>query len=135
MAEVESSPKTYGIAFTELSVDVMQKVVEIYEETIGGTSGTKQYKEQLVYGIEREISDLEDRGFTDTRLGSKLTEHSKLTIRQSYGKSDVAYFTFNPNLNPQKSTEKEKQTADELRKHFSSKVSEYLHSSGIGVEL
>lgn len=131
MPEAENVPKNYGIALSDLSTDVMKKVVEIYEETVGKTGGTEQYKEQLAFGIDREISDLKDRRFTDLRLGSKLTVHSKLTIKPSRTKPDAVYFSFNPNLNPQE----KKGNANEMMKRFNSKINDYLHGSGIGVEL
>jgi hypothetical protein len=136
MAETEKAPQTYGIALDSLSAGVMTGVVKIYQETVGETGSANQYKDQLVFGVEKEIDDLKSRGFTERRLGSTLNSHSKLEIRRSRENPSAFYFTFNPNLDPRERNNTEiRQSADNMRANFSSKVSEHLQSLGIGVEL
>ncbi len=136
MTEKESAPKTYGIALESLSAAVMEKVVNIYQETVGETDSAKQYKDQLVFGIDDEINALSRNGFTERRLGSTLNSHSKLQIRRSRNNPSAFYFTFNPNLDPRERNDEEKrQAADNIKANFISKVSDYLQGSSMGVEL
>ena len=136
MTETEKAPQTYGIVLDSLSVVVMTEVVKIYQETVGQTDSAKQYKDQLVFGVDNELNDLKSRGFTERRLGSTLNSHSKLQIRFSRNNPGAFYFTFNPNLDPRERNDEEKrQAAENMKANFSSKVSEYLQVSGIGVEL
>ena len=136
MTETEKAPQTYGITLDRLSADVMTEIVKIYQETVGETSSAKQYKDQLTFGVEREIDDLKSRGFTERRLGSTLNLYSQLQIRRSRNNPSAFYFTFNPNLDPQERNDEEKrQAADNMKANFISKVSDYLKGSSMGVEL
>ena len=135
MTETENPPKSYCLTIDKITPEVMKKVVEIYEDTVGKTSGTKDYSDHLVFGIADEIDDLNSRGFTERRIGSTLTHHSKLQIRRSRTKHDAFYFAFSPNLNSQTASRKDKDAAGKLSEKFNSNINEYLQSSGVGVEV
>ena len=135
MSESENSPKQYGFRLDILTPDFIGKIAHIYQETMGETSSSNTFIQQIKAGGLKEITEgLSGKGHFEYRMGSSLPgSDSKLEIKTAYP-SNLFYFNFKPNFDINEKDQDLIKCADEMNKKFKSKVNEYLISSGYGSE-
>jgi hypothetical protein len=128
----------YGIKLSDLSYEVLEKIIAIYDSTTGG-KGIKR----LFPGLEKKVKDAIQRDrFVEYRYGSWLTEHSKIEIRTARmldpenDESDIdwlIYFKFSANIAI--STDKAEEEAARLHLDFARKLEAFFLKKNIGIKL
>ena len=121
--------RTVSIRLESLTEEVLRRVIELYDETVGGNgsryfnSGTLQYVKEM----------LTNRSSVEWRFGSRLSGHSKLWIQLDYRtrlSEPVIYFSFAANVDESPGIRKRVQ---KLEANFSRSVSEFLEERGLAV--
>ena len=124
----------YGIKLSDLTLEVYQAFLKIYDETVGSNSFNNSRPDDAEYTAKM----INDQGFCERRHGSCLSSHSKLCIKSlklldNGEKPDwEIYFSFSGNL-----TKDDPQNIREpvLVKQFAQKVDKFLEDKGLAIEI
>ncbi len=121
--------RTISIRLESLTEEVLRRVIEIYDEIVGGhglkyfDSGTLQYAKEM----------LMNRSSVEWRFGSRLSGHSKLWIQRDYRThlhESAIYFSFGANVDESPGIRKK---VIALETQFSRAVSEFLEEKGLAI--
>ena len=121
--------RTVSIRLESLTEEVLRRVIELYDETVGGhglryfNSGTLEYAKEM----------LMNRSSVEWRFGSRLSGHSKLWIQFNYRtrlSEPVIYFSFGANVDESPGIRRKVQ---KLEANFSHAVSEFLKEKGLDI--
>lgn len=138
MEKLGTVPKKYGVPINAITFDFMRNVIEIYENTVGKTSGTQRFTQQLMFEIDDIKEDLKTMHFCERRIGSSLNSESKLVFRWEKHDQDLFFIQFNPNLEyhyPPVENKVLDAKANKMKNDFESMINEFLINSGKGIEI
>src|SRR3990167_2395298 len=121
--------RTVSIRLESLTEEVLRRVIELYDETVGGhglryfNSGTLEYAKEM----------LTNRSSVEWRYGSRLSGHSKLWIQLNHRtclSEPAIYFSFGANVDESPGIRKK---VEKLESRFSRVVSDFLKEKGLAI--
>lgn len=122
----------FGIVVSSLTFEILQAIVRIYDETVGG-HGSRYIHPGCVFEMQKMLNNFHS---VERRFGSQLDMHSKLWITpafQSFNGEQVVYFSFDHNFyRPSKAQEI---AAEKLETAFYKSIHAFLQEQGIAIEL
>lgn len=114
-----------------LTYEVFQKIVKIYDETVGGHGS--RYLSLFDWG--QTVKRLQIGRSVEYRFGSVITFHSKLWIRihpsSPLRGEPFVHFQFDPNADIR--MKKDEKLAEELKVKFKQAAGKFLEESGLAV--
>ena len=112
---------------SKLTYETLERIVKIYDETVGGHGSHYLRPNALDYAKE----ELQFGHPVEFRFGSKVTGHSKLWIHRDWSYAEPAiYFSFGPNTD---SRYEDEELAKKLGADFEKVINSFLKKEGLAI--
>jgi len=114
---------------SDLTYEILQEIVKLYDETVGG-HGSRYVNPWTLKDLEER--NLQGRNAIEWRFGSKVTGHSKLWIHfevPGAPAEERVYFRFGPNT----SQGENEKLGRQLIKKFEKVIDKFLKERGLAV--
>jgi hypothetical protein len=113
---------------SELTYEILEKVVKIYDETVGGY-GSHYLRPSALDYIKKEFQLGHP---VEYRFGSRVTGHSKLWIQCEFFHEEgpAIYFCFGPNTD---SRYEDEELAKKLGADFEKAIDSFLKKEGLAI--